>query len=85
MAFRRENARVHIDLSEDDFDRVLLNLGFAIGASGIPEVERLLLRVANVLNEGNPQFQQYALDDDPQRHANSPVKQGNPRNEPGPC
>lgn len=71
--FRRENGRVYLDLSEDDFDALLLTLGYAAGAARDERDMRLSLRVANAVNEGNPQWTPYALDDD------------QPHGAPGPC
>lgn len=54
MAFRRENGRVYLDLSVEDFDALLFSLGVA---AAHPE--------RSLASEGNPQWTPYALDDDP--------------------
>jgi hypothetical protein len=62
MPMRRENGRVVIDISQDEFDELLLALGYAAGdlmrEGGNPYA---MLRLANSINEGNPAWTPYEL------------------------
>lgn len=60
--YRRENGRVVIDISEDEFAELLLAMGFAIGgASGFQGFRQAWLRLVNSINEGNPNFTPYEV------------------------
>jgi hypothetical protein len=60
---RRECGRVLIDISEDDFTNLLMLLGFAWTAadarSGGPIDGDFVLRLANAINESNPDWTPY--------------------------
>ena len=69
---RRENGRVVIDLSEEDWDGLLRVLGFAWASARTEAAEvrtvlskDFILRLANAVNEGNPRWTPYAGRDDP--------------------
>jgi hypothetical protein len=60
---KRENGRVLIDISEDDFYGLVFVLGFAGGAAveqknGVVTLRRTL-ELANAINEGNPNWTPY--------------------------
>lgn len=56
---RRENGRVLIDISTDDFNSLLLCLGYATGAARDKATRNAWLRLANAVNEGNPDWTPY--------------------------
>ena len=59
---RRENGRVVIEISGDEFDVLMIALGIAAGArigqrESAREIFRLVIfRLVNAINEGNPDF-----------------------------
>jgi hypothetical protein len=62
MSLRRVAGRVLIDISEDDYETLMLVLGFATGrAIGRPDLMRpkTILMLANAINEGNPNWTPY--------------------------
>jgi hypothetical protein len=60
--FTRQNDRIIIDISEDEFDSLLIALGYAIGARSTHEpLPYGWLRLANSINEGNPNWTPYKL------------------------
>jgi hypothetical protein len=64
--FRREGGNVTFTLSSDEFDSLILCLGYAGGAAmerADHHLFRMTLRVANRINEGNPRCAPYALPD----------------------
>jgi hypothetical protein len=60
---KRTGGRVQIDISEDEFDCLLMTLGFAFAAAhkkkAGPIDERFILRLTNTINEGNPNYVRY--------------------------
>jgi hypothetical protein len=56
--FARKDGRVYFDLSEREFERLLLFLGMAAGAND-GELAYEVTRLANVINEGNPDWIPY--------------------------
>ncbi len=52
-----QNGRVIIDISEQDFNLLLMCLGAATATLGTG-----MLGLANRINEGNPNWSQYKLD-----------------------
>jgi hypothetical protein len=62
---RRENDRIYIELSAQQFEVLLLGLGMAAGcaAKDNPGLFRSLLRLANAVNEGNPEWMAYRAED----------------------
>jgi len=63
---RRENGRrVVIDISEEEFDVLMIALGIAAGSRiGQRESAREIFRLVNTINEGNPDFTPYEISDD---------------------
>lgn len=67
---RREGGRVVIDISGDEYTLLLLALGVATGKASMPDRARDLpgalmdhfLRLANSINEGNPNWTPYLVD-----------------------
>ncbi len=61
---KRQDGRVYIDLSEAEFNGLLTVLGYALGAA-LQDQDQLIanamLRLANAVNEGNPQWSPYAV------------------------
>lgn len=66
---RRENGRVFIEISEDEWDVLLIVLGFAAGHACDQDWERHLqrsiFRLANSINEGNPNWTPYYVAEEP--------------------
>ncbi len=54
MPFRRDGDNIVLTLTRDQYDMVLIAIGFA--AAGISPA---WLRLADEINEGNPQYQPY--------------------------
>ena len=65
MPMKRQNWRVLIDISEDQFISLISALGYAVGAA-IKDDERdhfrSWIRLANAINEGNPNWTPYETD-----------------------
>jgi hypothetical protein len=62
---RRENGRVVIDISNDEFDSLLIMTGYAIAARRAHEpLPWGWVRLANAINEGNPNWTPYAIPPD---------------------
>jgi hypothetical protein len=66
MPMKREDGEVTITLTDEQFDRLLLVLGFAIGKSGpdSPISASLILGLVNAINEGNPNWTPYEVRDE---------------------
>ncbi len=67
MAFRREGDDIYLKLTADQYDMVLVALGMAAGLAARenhPKGYRCWLRVADEINEGNPQWQPYNVPED---------------------
>jgi len=63
MAYREENGQVVLTMSREDYERVLMALGMATGASMQgrgPLAMRVIVPLLNRLNEGNPNYTPYA-------------------------
>lgn len=70
---RREGGRVVIEISEEEFSGLLLMMGYAIGAAESENIQEksawareynqrdAWLRLANAINEGNPNYTPYAV------------------------
>ena len=59
MPMTRENGRVKIDISEDDFDLLNFAIGTVHGTAASrnqPALVARLLRLVNTINEGNGAF-----------------------------
>jgi hypothetical protein len=63
---RREGGRVVIDISEDEFNSLLIMTGYAIAARRAHEpLPYGWVRLANSINEGNPNFTPYWVPPEP--------------------
>ncbi len=62
MSYREENEQVILTMSRDDYERVLMALGTAVGAAlqgkGVLGY-RIIVSLLNRLNEGNPGYKPY--------------------------
>jgi hypothetical protein len=59
---KRENGRVLIDISEDDWQQLLMMMGFALGKMPLWSSEfNCGLRLVNSINEGNLNFTRYEI------------------------
>jgi hypothetical protein len=58
---KRENGRVVIEIEEGQFALLLLALGIATGNAGQSDFAAAFLRLANTINEGNPDWTPYKL------------------------
>jgi hypothetical protein len=64
---KRENGRVLVDIDEEEFELLLLALGIATDAAARPDFRAnfgfrdSLFRLANTINEGNPDWTPYKL------------------------
>lgn len=58
---RREGGNVVITITNDEFEKLLLALGFATGAVEHAMVRRSFLLLVNSINEGNPSFTPYEV------------------------
>jgi hypothetical protein len=66
---RLENGDVQLTMSKDDWQRLLLVLGYAAGAAhkvGAWDAARPMIALTNRLNEGNPEFRPYDLGPEPE-------------------
>lgn len=62
MNFKRENGLVHVTLKNQEFDLLLMGIGMAAGLvslEGNKPLFRQLTRLANAVNDGNPDFNPY--------------------------
>ena len=63
---RLENGDIQIRLTKEDFDCLLLSLGYAFGSLhkiGDLAMTKNVLRVVNRINQGNPDFTEYETTD----------------------
>jgi hypothetical protein len=58
MSWKREGARIVIEIDGDTFDALMMCLGLA---AAHPEFCNIALCVANTVNEGNPHYRPYAI------------------------
>lgn len=64
---KRTPEGVTIELTSDQFDSLLLQLGYAAGAATLRgEPLHRFLRLVNAINEGNPDWTPYEVADDAQ-------------------
>jgi hypothetical protein len=62
MGMRRENGKVLIEITDAEFAMLLLALGFATGSTTDDrDLKIRILRLVNSVNEGNPDFDSYAV------------------------
>jgi hypothetical protein len=64
MTYTENNGRVVLEMTRDDYDQLLVILGYASAASmshGVSVVFYRVLRFINELNRTNPNFTQYAI------------------------
>ncbi|HEX4275797.1 MAG TPA: hypothetical protein VHZ74_10600 [Bryobacteraceae bacterium] len=64
MSWKREGDRVSIEMNFDDWNMLLIVLGFATGAAlegQFPITSGRILGLVNRLNEGNPDFTPYEI------------------------
>jgi hypothetical protein len=61
--YTRNGEKVTIEMTREDFEQLLLILGFAIGAAHRqgPEMFYRHLQFVNELNRTNPEFKQYEI------------------------
>jgi hypothetical protein len=70
MTYKRHDDRVTLELTVDDFGSLLLALGYACGAAhskGEPKMFYAWMRLANVVNDGNPDFTPYEIPEEYKR------------------
>jgi hypothetical protein len=64
---REPNGLVALRMTQDEWDELLMVLGYKIGLASKDSDKQMFdlgLRVVNRLNTGNPDFIPYAIDDD---------------------
>jgi hypothetical protein len=64
MSYREENGQVILSMSPEDYDELLITLGYAVGAA-LQANGHLLRRITpllNRLNEGNPNYRPYQVE-----------------------
>lgn len=64
MTYTQQGERVTLEMTRDDYDRLTLMLGFAVGAvmrTGDMRMFYTWLRFTNELNNGNPNFTPYKI------------------------
>ncbi len=69
IQFKRENDVITITMSVENYDRVLMTLGFTAGCvknAGDEPAFWSIIRLCNDLNAGNPQYTPYEI---PEEHA----------------
>jgi hypothetical protein len=63
--FHEDDAGITLTLNRDQFDLLLLTLGFAVMAvrehPGSASLSWTITKLANLLNEGNPSFTPYEI------------------------
>lgn len=60
---------MQIDLSDEEFQQLIIMAGYAMGAatkSGEEALARSFLRVANAVNRNNPRWRRYNIEDEPE-------------------
>ncbi len=68
MTYTAQNGRVTLEMTPDEFSRLLLALGYAAGAASKSEDKRMFwdwIELANEVNSGNPNFIPYEIPDLP--------------------
>ncbi len=61
---KRENGRVLIDISEDEFETLLIVIGYAVGARSLGEpLPHSWISLTNAVNEGNPRWTPYQVEE----------------------
>jgi hypothetical protein len=64
LIYTQQGERVTLDMTRDDYDKLMLMLGYATGAANMAGELTLFwswLRLANELNNGNPNFRPYEI------------------------
>jgi hypothetical protein len=64
MTYTQQGERVTLEMTRDDYDRLMIMLGYACGASRARSEISLFwswLRFTNELNNGNPNFTPYEI------------------------
>lgn len=73
MTYTQQGDRVTLEMTRDDYERLLIIIGFACGAAMRDRDDVPLyswLQFTNELNAGNPKFRQYEI---PERFRREPV------------
>jgi hypothetical protein len=52
---------VTVEFTRDDYDVLLIILGYATGAAHDPDMQRMMIRFVNAINQGNPSFIPYEV------------------------
>jgi hypothetical protein len=66
VSYREENGQVILTMSRDDWQHVLLTFGYAAGAmstNGDQNSRRTLFELLNRINEGNPHYTPYQVEE----------------------
>lgn len=61
LGYSEEDGVVCVRMTSEDWNRLLLNLGFAAGAMMTTQGRHGVLALANRLNVGNPRFTPYEI------------------------
>ena len=61
MSFSKENGRVKIDISEEEYTSLLMVIGYAAGSAANKSTFYMCIKIANVINEGNPRYTPYEI------------------------
>ncbi len=80
MAYKREGDTVFLTMTVDQYELLLLALGYATGAASKDGSSFFwtFVRLVNELNEGNPNFTPYELPPDPSPPASTPAAPPDP-------
>lgn len=72
MSYREENGQVVLTMSREDYESLLLFLGYATGAAAIRGEFRegdSIIALTNRLNTGNPNYKPYEIAENPNADA----------------
>lgn len=61
MSYTEDGDHVYLEMTGEDFDDLLLMLGYAIGANPEKRWQYRWLALANRMNEGNPRYTPYEI------------------------
>lgn len=61
--YSESDGLIVLAMSRDDYNHLLIALGFATGCATLPETQNSLVRLTNRLNAGNPHFTPYRVPD----------------------
>jgi hypothetical protein len=62
MPWSEKGDRVVIDMTREEYNLLLIALGYATGAAKNLDLQQAFLRLVNMINEGNPNYTPYEVE-----------------------